>query len=93
VIEARPGNAIYSFSGEHAMASKLIIAPIRAKKAAKSGLKRAAKLAKVGGVYRLDANAPGFDERFAQVFKRNVSKARRENKRLLGSVDFAPKAR
>ena len=35
----------------------------------------------------LDAHSPTFDEDFLYVFNKNVAKARRENKRVLGSAD------
>jgi hypothetical protein len=33
---------------------------------------------------------PNFDDGMLYVFRRNVAKARRENKRLLGVADFVP---
>ena len=44
-------------------------------------------------VLTLDANSSTFDEGLAYVFRKNVAKARRENKRLLGSPDSAPRKR
>ncbi len=41
-------------------------------------------------VHTLDANSKTFDEDLRYVFGRSVAKARRENKRLLGSPDIAP---
>jgi hypothetical protein len=35
----------------------------------------------------LDAHSPTFDRDLQYVFAKNVAKARRENKRLLGSAD------
>jgi hypothetical protein len=53
------------------------------------------RVAKPGGgwktVFVLDVSSPSFDEGLHYVFCRNVAKARRENKRLLGLADFAPK--
>lgn len=39
----------------------------------------------------LDAGSPTFGADLLFMFKRNVAKARRENKRLLGRADFEPK--
>jgi len=39
----------------------------------------------------LDVNSPSFDEDLHYAFSRNVAKARRENKRLFGSADIAPR--
>jgi hypothetical protein len=41
----------------------------------------------------LDVNSPSFDEDLHYAFSRNVAKARRENKRLFGSADVAPRKR
>ncbi len=41
----------------------------------------------------LDVNSPSFDEDLHYAFSRNVAKARRENKRLFGSADGAPRKR
>jgi hypothetical protein len=41
----------------------------------------------------LDINSPNFDEAFLHVFRTNVAKARRENKRLFGVADFVPPKR
>lgn len=38
-------------------------------------------------VLTLDANSPTFLDDLTVVFRRNVAKARRENKRLFGSAD------
>jgi hypothetical protein len=38
-------------------------------------------------VRTLDAHSPTFDRDLHYVFAKNVAKARRENKRLLGSAD------
>lgn len=38
-------------------------------------------------VLTLDANSPTFTDDLTVVFRRNVAKARRENKRLFGSAD------
>lgn len=41
-------------------------------------------------VHTLDANSASFDEDLRYVFRRSVAKARRENKRIVGSADIAP---
>jgi hypothetical protein len=35
--------------------------------------------------------APHFEEGMQYVFRKNVAKARRENKRILGSADIVPR--
>ena len=42
-------------------------------------------------VRTLDANSAGFEDGLTYVFTRNVAKARRENKRILGSADIVPR--
>lgn len=44
-------------------------------------------------VHTLDANSASFDEDLRYVFSRSVAKARRENKRIVGSADIAPRKR
>jgi hypothetical protein len=44
-------------------------------------------------VRTLDINSPNFDEAFLHVFRTNVAKARRENKRILGVADVVPPKR
>lgn len=44
-------------------------------------------------VWTLDANSPSFDAGLHYVFSRNVAKARRENKRVAGATDIAPRKR
>jgi hypothetical protein len=41
-------------------------------------------------VLSLDANSATFADDLTLLFERNVAKARRENKRLLGSADGVP---
>jgi hypothetical protein len=41
-------------------------------------------------VLSLDANSPTFIEDLTTVFQKNVAKARRENRQLLGSADGLP---
>jgi hypothetical protein len=42
-------------------------------------------------VRTLDANSVIFDEGLRYVFAKNVAKARRDNKRVVGTTDVAPK--
>ena len=42
---------------------------------------------KIRHVMLLDLNSATFDDDLTYVFERNVAKARRENKKLLGSAD------
>lgn len=44
---------------------------------------------RVRKVMSLDLNSATFDDDLTYVFERNVAKARRENKKLLGSADGA----
>ena len=44
-------------------------------------------------VRTLDANNDNFDAALTYIFTRNVAKARRENKRILGRADIAPAKR
>jgi hypothetical protein len=45
-------------------------------------------------VLTIDANSPTFSDDLTVVFRRNVAKARRENKKLFGSADgLRPKAK
>ena len=39
-------------------------------------------------VRTLDVYSPNFDDAYLHVFRSNVAKARRENKRILGVADF-----
>ena len=69
-------------------------------KSLKSGSKDAARsvrpkrIAKVDGRWKtvttLDANSATLDRDLHYVFGKNVAKARRENKRVLGLTDRAP---
>lgn len=43
-------------------------------------------------VKTVDANSPTLTEDLTYVFSSNVAKARRDNKRLLGSADRAPRS-
>jgi hypothetical protein len=55
------------------------------------GKKRVAKTD--GGwktVRTLDANSAVFDQGLRYIFAKNVAKARRENKRIVGLADIAP---
>lgn len=44
-------------------------------------------------VRTLDANSAIFDEGLRYVFTKNVAKARRDNKRVVGATDIAPPKR
>ena len=44
-------------------------------------------------VWTIDAHSPTFADDLRYVFSKNVAKARRENKRILGSADVAPRKR
>jgi hypothetical protein len=44
-------------------------------------------------VWTLDVHSPSFDDGMLYVFRRNIAKARRENKRVLGVADFVPPKR
>lgn len=44
-------------------------------------------------VFTLDVHSPSFEDGMLYVFRRNVAKARRENKRVLGVADFVPPKR
>ena len=44
-------------------------------------------------VFTLDAHSPHFEDGLQYVFARNVAKARRDNKRIVGVADVAPPKR
>lgn len=44
-------------------------------------------------IYTLDIASPDFGDAFEQVFQSAVNKARRENKRVIGTPDVAPPRR
>jgi hypothetical protein len=44
-------------------------------------------------VLSIDANSKTFDNDLTELFRKNVAKARRENKRLLGSASGTPTRR
>lgn len=44
-------------------------------------------------VWTVNAHSPTLDDDLLYVFRRNVAKARRENKRLLGVADVVPRKR
>lgn len=56
---------------------------------------RRKRIAKVGGGWKtvttLDANSATLDDDLHYVFGKNVAKARRENKRIVGLTDRAPR--
>ena len=45
---------------------------------------------KIETVYRLDLSSDHFGDEFALVFQSAVNKARRENKKVLGTADVEP---
>jgi len=47
---------------------------------------------KVVVVREIDANSKTFADDLTYVFQKNVARARRENKRILGTADFVPGA-
>lgn len=57
------------------------------------GKKRVVTEDGVKTVHTLDANSASFDEDLRYVFSRSVARARRDNKRVLGSVDVATRKR
>jgi hypothetical protein len=48
---------------------------------------------KVRTIRTLDISSPSFGDDFLYVFKKNVAKARRDNKRVTGVADVAPTKR
>jgi hypothetical protein len=44
-------------------------------------------------IWTVNAHSPTLDDDLLYVFRRNVAKARRENKRILGVADVAPRKR
>jgi hypothetical protein len=46
---------------------------------------------RVRQVQTLDAASPSFGDELHAVFAKNVRKARRENKRVVGAADIAPR--
>lgn len=44
-------------------------------------------------LHTLDAHSDTFDDDLRYVFSKNVAKARRDNKRITGSTDIAPRKR
>jgi hypothetical protein len=65
--------------------------PIKARSAKKMGSVREKRMRNSNGefvrVLSLDANSATFIDDLTTVFQRNVAKARRENRLLLGSAD------
>jgi hypothetical protein len=76
---------------------KVVFAALKRAKKAGGTLRKIRKKRMLGGDGRmrtvpvLDAESESFDEDLERVFQRNVSKARRDNKRLLGVVDVVPR--
>jgi len=44
-------------------------------------------------VYRVDADSPTFGKDLERLFRLNVARARRDNKRIVGVTDFVPRKR
>jgi hypothetical protein len=76
--------------------AKVVIKRLTAGRPTKSAPRAVGKkrVATAGGgwmtVRTLDANSPSFDDGLLYVFRSNVAKARRENKRIVGAPDIAP---
>lgn len=75
--------------------SDVVIANLNKQKSRRghSGVKRKSVRNSQGKLVRvlsLDANSPFFIDDLTEVFRRNVRKARAENKRLFGSPDGLP---
>jgi hypothetical protein len=71
--------------------SDIIVAPIKRPKTRKAGSVREKRLVNSQGktvrVLSLDANSSTFIDDLTLVFEKNVAKARRENKKIVGSPD------
>jgi hypothetical protein len=73
---------------------KVVFASLRRLKKANGALRKKRMVGGDGQVRTvpvLDAASASFGDDLQRVFQRNVSKARRDNKRLLGVVDIAPR--
>jgi hypothetical protein len=74
---------------------KVIFAKLRRPKKANGAALRRKRMVGGDGTVRtvpvLDAASERFGDDLQRVFQRNVSKARRDNKRMLGVVDVAPR--
>jgi hypothetical protein len=79
-------------AGTRAAANKKTAAdaPVRHRKTGVSKKRFKDASGKFAHVTVLDANAATFGTDLLQVFKDNVAKARKENKRLFGSPDRVP---
>lgn len=77
------------------MMAKVVFASLKRPKKPKKGSVGKKRMVGADGrikmVQTLDAASTSFGDDLQQVFQRNVSKARRDNKRVLGSVDVAPR--
>ena len=71
--------------------TRVVVANLQRKpRIAKTAVREKRKLNADGKYVRvlcLDANSPTFTDDLLIVFRKNVAKARRENKRLFGSAD------
>jgi hypothetical protein len=78
--------------------TKLVIASLKRKNGKattpKVGKKRVVgPQGKTTSVWQLDARSRSFGDDLQYVFAKNVAKARRTNKRVVGSADVAPRKR
>lgn len=76
---------------------KLVYASLKAKRPRKRGEVSVGEKLAIGAngrrmkVQTLDAGSRSFGDDLQKVFEKNVSRARRDNKRLLGYADLAPR--
>lgn len=72
---------------------KVIYADPAPKTSKRAGVARArvASKATSGHLRTIDADSVTVSDDITQAFTRNVAKARRENRKLLGVADYAPK--
>ena len=79
--------------------AKLVVSSLKTRKTQKRAAGSVDKKHMVGADGRvttlltLDARSTSFGDDLQYVFERNVSKARRDNKRVLGAADIAPSKR
>ena len=73
------------------MPTKIVTTKLRPAKTAKHSV-REKRVRKPNGeyvvVHKLDANSSTFTDDLTYVFEKNVARARRQNKKLLGTADF-----
>jgi hypothetical protein len=77
--------------------TKVIFQKLKNGRPAKSDSVREQRVRTADGALKtvrtLDAGSATFDDDLLYVFNKNVAKARRENKRVLGSADGVPRKR